>query len=238
MFSSYEFYVVAGAALLLYAIYRVSYTRRLLKNSEELVAQSKPFERIVPNAAQTILILGDSTAVGTGATPETSIAGRLGTLYPAANVYNYGINGQKLAGLLAQMETIKITNAELVLLQIGANDITYFTPLPQVDAQLQKVLAKARMMSEKVVVFHSELVGDAPFFPPWLGWIWNIRTRAVRTIYIKDTQAAGAMYIDAIKSSIGPAFASDIKKYYAPDMFHPSGEGYKLWFEEIKKALI
>lgn len=231
-----------GVLLALYVIYRVIYTRRLLKNTYELERVTKNFVRIVPDANQTILVLGDSTAVGTGATPETSTAGRLGAMYPTASVYNYAINGLKLAGLIQQMSEPPVKDfenkkADIVLLQIGANDLIQFTPLPKMERELKVVLQKASIMGKKIIILHSGLAGTAPIFPFWIEWLWNRRAWAVRTIYMREAPKVGATYIDIITSSSDKNFQSNPKKYYAADMFHPNSNGYELWFEEIKKAL-
>ena len=231
-----------GVLLIFYAIYRVIYTRRLLQNSDTLVAQSKKFERVVPDAAQTILVLGDSTAVGTGATPATSTAGRLGALYPTASVYNYAVNGLKLKGLIKQMNESPVKDfenkkADIVLIQIGANDLVYFTPLPQIENELKEVLRKASVIGKKIIILHSGLAGTAPIFPFWIEWLWNTRAWAVRSIYMREAPKYGATYIDIITSSSDANFQKYPYKYYASDMFHPNSNGYSLWFEEIKKAL-
>ena len=204
--------------------------------SAALVATSQTYQRMLPNPTLTILVLGDSTAVGTGGTPETSVAGRLGDKFPTASVYNFGINGEKLSDFDVQMNTLNIQKADVVVLQIGANDIVHFTPISEIEAKLKDVLAKAKKISGNVVVLHSGSVGDAPLLWP-LGFIWNIRTQAVRHIYLRDVPAAGAIYVDLVASETDVTFANNPKKYYAPDMFHPSSDGYGLWFDEVVKVL-
>lgn len=230
------------ALVSLYVVYRTLYTYRLLTNSRTLIQASKSFVRIVPNPTHTILVLGDSTAVGTGATPASSTAGRLGNLYPHASVYNYAINGLQLAGLIKQMREPPVKDfankkADILLLQIGANDLVYFTPLPQIERELTEVLQKAMGLGNKIIILHSGLAGTAPIFPFWIEWLWNRRAWAVRKIYMREAALYNARYVDIITSSSDANFQKDPKKYYAADMFHPSGNGYELWFEEIKKAL-
>ncbi len=228
--------------LVVYGVYRVVYTRRLLKNSAKLVEESKPFERVVPDASEVILVLGDSTAVGVGAMPADSTAGRLGAMYTNASVYNYAISGLKLAGLIEQMDKLPVREfvnkkADLSLIQIGANDLVQFTPLPQIERELVVILQKASAMSKKIIILHSGLAGTAPIFPFWIEWLWNNRARAVRKIYMRVAPKFGASYIDLITSSADTNFQKHPHTYYASDMFHPNGNGYELWFKEIKKAL-
>ena len=234
----------AALGVSLFLIYSLTYTGvrvyRLLQNSKILVAETVNYNRLVPSASQTIVVLGDSTAAGTGATSTDSIAGRLGALYTHATVHDYGVVGLKLKGLSSQLDSLPEIKANLVVVQIGANDITYFTNLSDIRAQTKVVLTKINKLKApggKVLVLHSGLVGNAPLFPTWLSWLWNNRTRAVRDIYIQEVPLAGATYVDLVNSSVDKIFANDPKKYYASDMFHPSGDGYGVWFEEVKKVL-
>jgi hypothetical protein len=72
-----------------------------------LIKKTVPFSRSEPQAVFKILVLGDSTAFGTGAThPEDSTAGRLAARYPRASVTDLAVNGLRIAGLLCGQETI------------------------------------------------------------------------------------------------------------------------------------
>jgi len=59
----------------------------LAKKSTVLIKNTTSFRRLLPEAKMNILVLGDSTAYGTGTeTSEESTAGRLGVLFPEANI--------------------------------------------------------------------------------------------------------------------------------------------------------
>jgi lysophospholipase L1-like esterase len=234
----------------------------LLKNTDELEAQSVPFSRIVSNAPMRILVLGDSTAVGTGsARPGDSTAGRLGALYPNAEVVNLAVNGLKIGGLLkilASMEAEQNTKQhfDIVLIQIGANDIIKLTPMKNIDDGIAQVLTIAKGLTDvgtgatsgstagvdvrasgKVILLHSGDIGQALFFPWYLRAFYSHRSYEVRDIYEKEARAHGAQYVDLIDSPAATLLEQDPGRYYADDFLHLNGEGYGLWFAEIKRYL-
>ena len=72
----------------------------LFQNTLKLQNNFVPFQKINSSASKKILVLGDSTAVGTGATNNVySTTGRLSSMYPDAEITNISENGFKIAGL-------------------------------------------------------------------------------------------------------------------------------------------
>lgn len=230
--------IVLGVVLL-YVVYEIVRMTLLVRESGQLVRASHPYAREIPNAFKRILILGDSTAVGTGAVdPNNSTAGRLGTLYPEATIINRAENGFRLADLKKQLHTFDTNeHFDLVLVHIGANDILYLTPIPQIKEESSVVFSRVKDMGEKVVILHSGNVGDAPFFPWFLRSLFTSRSDAMRTIYRTEADIHGVQYVDLIKASTASLFKENPKKYHAPDLLHLSDEGYGLWFSEIQKEL-
>ncbi len=211
----------------------------LVKNSEQLIKAAVPFNRTDPNATMKILVLGDSTAVGTGAAhPEDSTAGRLAASYPKAAVVNLAVNGLRIEGLLTLLKTVDATtHYDLVLIQIGANDIIRLTSMPDIATGIDKVLARAELFHGQIILLHSGAVGEAPIFP-WYFRSWlSRRSLAVRELYKKAAPAHGAEYVDLIDSPVAELLRKDPEKYYANDGLHLTDAGYGLWFEEIKKHL-
>jgi lysophospholipase L1-like esterase len=211
----------------------------LVKNSEILIKQTTPFARNDPNAAMKILVLGDSTAFGTGAIhPENSTAGRVSARYPKASIVNLAVNGLRIAGLLNILKTIDgKTHYDLILIQIGANDIIRLTPMSDIETGINEVLARTALLGAKVIILHSGNVGEAPLFPWYFrGWL-SRRSLAVREIYIRAAPAHGAEYVDLIDSPVAKLLRENPKIYYADDLLHLSDAGYGLWFDEIQKHL-
>ncbi len=196
---------------------------------------ARPFERIRDNAALKILFLGDSTAVGIGsATPQTSIAGWFSRDFPEASIENIGQTGLRLAGLRKKLDLIQRNDYDIIILQIGANDIMRLTSLTNIHRDLRFILEFVRKKTKQVVILHSGDIGTAPMFIWPVSWILSKRSYAVRRIYQKAVQDTGALYVDLIDLSTDRVFTNDQSKYYASDRLHLSGDGYRVWYEAIR----
>lgn len=211
----------------------------LIRKTIALEKQILPFTRTIPNAQKRILILGDSTAFGTGVSDsKDSTAGRLGALYPEAEIVNLAVNGLRIKGLLEILSSIdKNDHYELILIQIGANDIIRFTSINEVKAGIEKVLTRSRDFKGKVILLHSGNIGHAKLFPWYLRPILSKRSMEVRALYQSASASYGAIYIDLIAAPTANLFIEKPDVYYANDKLHLTGEGYGLWFDEIKKYL-
>ena len=202
----------------------------LFQKTLELEKNFKPFENINSSASMRILVLGDSTAVGTGSSNNIySTAGRLSSMYPTAEVINISENGLKIAGLNQMLKKIS-GRFDIVVIQIGANDIIRLTGLSSVDLELQKLLTETKAISNKVIILHSGNIGESNFFPWYLKSILSSRSHKVRDIYIKNTEQYGASYVNLIDLRLE-------EKYYASDKLHLNDEGYGIWFAEIMKKV-
>jgi lysophospholipase L1-like esterase len=55
----------------------------------------------------------------------------------------------------------------------------------------------------------------------------------VRELFLDLSAAAGIHYVDLYRPPEQDPFISHPDRYYAPDGLHPSGEGYRLWYEQL-----
>jgi lysophospholipase L1-like esterase len=182
--------------------------------------------------------LGDSTAVGVGAkNPDKSTAGRLGALYPSAEVRTIAKSGLKIDGLIDLLPTIPEASFDIILIQIGANDIIQLTRMDDIEKGIHTIVEDATRRGKKVIILHSGNIGEATMFPWYAQALFAHRSFAVRAIYKKEAIDSGVSYVDLIDSPVGVLLQEDSKRYYANDMLHLSDGGYGLWFDEIKKSL-
>ncbi len=216
--------------VLLYGVYEAIRVYSLSNKSRELIVSASAFAR--ENGVRSMLVLGDSTAVGVGALPEDSVAGRLAILLDAT-VENYAVSGARVVDIIAQIEKSKKETYDLVLIQAGANYITHGTALADVRAELEKTLSKAASLSGRVVVLTAGKVGDAPLIPWFARKFLNQRTAKVRDVFIETTARHNAVYVDIYAHELN--FSSDIPRFYAPDQFHLSGDGYGEWFSIVRE---
>ena len=213
--------------------------RMYVKKSEVLVRMATPYERNGAESTRHILMLGDSTAVGVGANdPTLTTAGRLAREYPKSSLTNISKSGWRASELRDAYLNVPSTRADLVVIQIGANDIINFTPLDTLRTDVGAIITRAKETSERVVILHSGNVGLAPIFPGYIAHFLSKRTLAVRDLYIALAREHHIAYVDLYRTKETDFFLTDIDKFYANDHFHPSGFGYEDWFTQIQASII
>ena len=204
----------------------------------KMTYDSKPYIRHLPSARSRFFFMGDSTAVGTGAPDNTqSVAGYFGQDFPGAEIDNDSFNGRKVNELAARFPKIQGPAYDLVVVQIGANDIMKFTPFRDIDSGITAVIKDAKRIGRHVVILHSGNVGLAPVFIWPFDWIMTQRARAVRRLYMDKARECGVLYVDLFTERGNDLFLTDIPKFYSKDHLHPSGEGYRWWYQQIRATL-
>ena len=225
--------VIVGIVLL-YTLYEVVRVSKLTEISKNLIVSTHPYER--SEGVRSLLVLGDSTGVGVGTLhPTDSVAARLSNFLDAS-VENYSVSGARVADLKEQFSQAKKQTYDVVLIQVGANDVTHLTPIADVDTGINAILEAARTRSDHVILMTAGRVGDAPAFPFVVGQLFNWRSSQIREHFIADAARSEAMYVDLI--GVSDVFKSDSVRYYAPDSFHPSSDGYALWFDVLKEMFM
>lgn len=229
-------FIAAIALFVFYLWYPIAQT---IKISDQLIAKTTPYEQHPLKPDKYILVIGDSSAVGVGAANNhDSIAGRLGQQFQNADITNLGVSGAKLKEALALLEQQQQKRYDLIVLQIGANDITHLTSLDTVRKELSSILAISVKMSPKTILLTSGNIGAAPLFRFPLSTYLTSRTLKVRSIFMEEASKYPSVnYIDLYREPNDDPFLNDLKKFYAPDSFHLSGDGYGIWYQEIQKKL-
>lgn len=231
------FSVVVFLVILVCTIYGVRFLL-LLQKSKALVALAVPFEKSGDARMLPYLFVGDSTAVGVGSRrAEDTYAGYFGVDFPNRTIRNVSKSGRKTAELLPVLHQEPSQSADWVFLQTGGNDILYFTSNADVTRDIDEVLNEAKRIGKHTVLLTSGNVGLAPFFPRWMGGVWSRKTRHVRKIFQDAATKHGALYIDLYRERDEDLFLTDIERYYGSDLLHPSGDGYRHWYDETRKAI-
>ncbi len=224
------------AAILLFILFHSIRFFVLVRTSAKLVEQSRCFERRTDDGAPRILVIGDSTGVGTGADPAFSIAGRLGSDFPDASIHNESVNGWKTADALQNFPDVPAKSFDIILLQIGANDIMRGTPLPEFCAALDSLFKKSTAAGKRVFALHSGNIGLAPFFPWPLNSIMRTRTLRYRSEYQRIAAANGVTYVDLYHEAADDPFQGR-REFYASDLLHLSAKGYADWYRTVRRAM-
>lgn len=226
--------------LILFAIFVIVYVAyesirifQLVRTSTELVRDARPYQRV--DGEIDVLVLGDSTAVGVGSVSDETVAGRIAQSLNAS-IENYAVSGARTRDISKQLGRKQKDRYDLVLIQVGANDIIRFSEIDMLRDEISDLLQDTTSVSDRVVLLTAGKVGNAPIFPYLLGWIWNHRAGTVRTHFMAAAQKYDAVYVDLY--AIQDPFGSEPSRYYAPDGLHLTGDGYGFWYERVWDAML
>ena len=221
--------IIAGAVLV-----NAVYLAIVLYRGGALADQSEAYQQRPLHTGIRMLVIGDSTGVGTGAdAPAQSVAGRLGRLSPRLALINLAVDGAKTHEAMAQLKAAPHAVYDVLLIQVGGNDVLRFTDIDELRATTIALLRAAKSKAHYVVMMSSGDVGAAPAFLPPVDWVYSWRTRQVRALFLELTRSERVDYVDLYNPGDDNPFKQDPKRYYASDGLHPSGEGYRLWFEQL-----
>lgn len=109
-----------------------------------------------PAKTPTILAFGDSITAGFGLPPEASLPVRLEARLNqdgiAVRVVNAGVSGDTTAGGLARLDWALADKPDVVLLELGGNDVLRGIDPAAVRANLEAMIAKIQASGAKLVL--------------------------------------------------------------------------------------
>ena len=205
-----------------------------IAESAELARRSEPLQQAPADARMKLLIVGDSTAVGTGASSaKHSLAGLLAHDHPGLHIDNRARDGAQFSDVLAQLRTLEPGDRyDLVLVQAGGNDVIRLRDLDALRSDIDQVVARARGHSDRVIVMPAGNVGNAPFFFPPLSWWMTRRARELHGFVRSAAAQHGAAYVNLFHERADDPFVLR-PELNASDGLHPSDAGYRLWFDQL-----
>ncbi|QKV55606.1 SGNH/GDSL hydrolase family protein [Comamonas antarctica] len=206
-----------------------------LNEARALVERSEPLQRLPADPAQRLLIVGDSTGVGTGATsPQTSLAGLLAQAWPRLEIDNRAKNGATFADVRGQLEAAT-GRYDLVLVQAGGNDVMRLRSESAMRGDIERVAELARARSAHVLIMPAGNVGNAPLFFPPVSWYLSARSRTLHGLVREAAARHQAVYVDRYQERAQDPMARQPDLMYAADGLHPSDAGYSNWFEVLSQ---
>lgn len=215
----------AAAVIAIYAS-RIRFSRMLV--AKTIPAQSSP-ER----CRSTIVVAGDSTAFGVGALPAESTAGRLAAAYPHARVINVARSGARIGHVVEQLDRLECKSVDLILIQACANDVLEMRSVEKVERDLREAIARALKLSRNIVLMPGHNFGVAPFFLRGVSSVITWHARRVHAMVNRVASELGVTFVDLFSHDTNELFAREPRRYYCPDLLHPSGDGYALWFATL-----
>lgn len=234
-----KFESALALAVLLLCVYNVGVIAIAVSRGSDLARESTAFTRQLPNPARKVLVVGDSTAVGTGAAaPEDSIAGRIAEDFPRTAVMNFAEDGVLTRAVPGQLQQAPPGSYDMVLVQVGGNDALRFTGSKALEAAIEKSLDAAAALSQNVLLVSVGDLGEARAAPWPLSLLLSYRSRLVRDVFADTARRRDVRFLDLLAlSEEGSPFEDNSEKYYARDGLHPSSAGYEVWYENLRASV-
>ena len=208
------------------AVWRISQSAELARSSQAL--QVTPAQSTLR-----LLVVGDSTAVGTGASsPAASLAGLLAAQFPRLLIENRANDGATFADVATQLAGDK--PFDMVLVQAGGNDVIRLRDMDSVARDIERVTLLARQRAPLVVLMPAGNVGNAPFFFPPFSWWMTQRSRQLHAHAQAAAARPGLVYVSLFEERENDPFARQ-RELNAKDGLHPSDAGYRVWLSQLMR---
>lgn len=201
--------------------------------SIDLARRSEPFQQHPAAPAKRLLVVGDSTAVGTGASSSaSSLVGLVAKRHPDWYIENRARDGAKFSQVLDQLGGDG--TFDMVLIQAGGNDVIRLVDLDALNRTIEQVTAAARRRAGAVILMPAGNVGNAPFFFAPMSWWMTQRSRQMHQFVSESAKRNGALYVRLFHERDDDPFVKS-PELNARDGLHPSDAGYAVWFEELSR---
>lgn len=176
-----------------------------------------------------LALLGDSIAWGQGAAREDErLAPRLADGLAATGVATVtravAVPGSRSEHLADQVDALLPWAPDLVVVVIGANDLTHRTPAGAAAADLARAVRRLRDGGAEVVVAPAPDLSAVPLVPADLRPSVRRASEHLRALQVDAVHVEGGHVADA-DGRTAAAFHDD-PALFSADRFHPSSAGY------------
>jgi len=222
------------------ALLEISAFWRGIGRARRFATAGRRFERRLSAQGATVLILGDSTGVGVGATrPEESVAGLFAADYPDADIINVAVSGTRVADAIGQAR--KCTDAgmrfDLALLHVGGIDVIADTPLHRLADDCDILMRELGRLAARTVWLGPPDLGLAPLFPRPYAWVMASRSRAASKVFSAAAARHNVLFIDFSAPAHVAHFRKRRREHFAIDGFHPNSASYKYGYAAARQML-
>ncbi len=211
----------------------------ILTSNQKVARKSAAYSSTVASDRK-ILILGDSTAVGTGADrPEDTIAGMLAHDFPKTQIINLAKNGAITSDLVRQTNLVKDQYFDMVIISIGGNDSWSLISRKKIRESLEYCFKETKRMSgHKVIFLQYNNVGSAPIFPMLVSFFVKIRSESIQNVITDCAYTEEIALIDLFSPTDSNPFKQNPHGLFAKDGIHPSSAGYRLWYTRMWRKML
>jgi lysophospholipase L1-like esterase len=180
-----------------------------------------------------LLILGDSSAAGVGAShQDEGLSGCLARqLGPAVAWQLEAKTGATTASSLAHLDRLQGARFNTALVVLGVNDVTHMVTLRRLLAQRHSLYRRLQddFGVARIVISGLPPMGHFPLLPHPLRWVLGQQSARFDQALAHHAQQLGHHYLRH-HIRFDPA-------YMAPDGFHPGPRAYQLWACSLAPAL-
>jgi lysophospholipase L1-like esterase len=154
-------------------------------------------------------------------------------MFPGVAVANRGVDGDTTAGILRRMDGIMSARARKAFIMIGINDFKEGRTVDEVFQDYRSIVSRLEEGGMKVFVQSTLLCNEAK-----AGWIaCTAIQRKIRELNrrLAGLASAKVAYIDINAGLSGP---EGLRPDLTIDGVHLTGEGYRIWRDEISKFVL
>lgn len=199
------------------------------------LADGKPVE---------LLALGDSGMAGVGVTqPAAALPAQIAQRVAArtgrpVHVVSHAQTGARTYDVLTKQLTPGLGLPDVVVLLVGANDVTHLTRTRQLAEDTADLLARLHRLGAPVVMSSLPEFGAMRSVPAVLRAVLRLRAGVVRRVHVRAVLDAGSgVDLVDVRGLVGREFLTN-SDLMSPDRFHPSEAGYSRIADVLTPAVL
>lgn len=236
--------LVGGPIALVGVLLAVLLAELQYARSREYAVDSRfELERSFPGDGPTIElgVVGDSTVAGLGVDDvDDTLPVQVGLELAArtgrpVRVRGYGVSGATIGSVLDQQLVDVPTDLDVLVFEVGSNDVTHMTRLEQVEQRTRRLIDAGRRHAPIVVLGTAGRLDTTNFKRP-LRDIVMARASQVRARQLTAAHAESIGVVEIGGSKVGDEFNAT-KDAVSFDGFHPARAGYGVWARALAQEI-
>lgn len=173
-----------------------------------------------------VIFLGDSIAAGMGLPPDRAfpaiLRDRAAEEGLPFRLVNAGVSGDTSAGGLARLGWLLDQSPDLVVVELGANDVLRGQPVEAVEANLRRIIERCRALPSRVLLLGMRI-------PPSYGPEY---TEAFADVYPRLAREYDIEFVPFFMENVGGKSELNL-----PDGIHPNAPGHEALADRVFPAL-